>query len=180
MPIKINGSTSGSTTITAPATGTDETIELSTALAAKAPLASPTFTGNVVWSGATLRASTATVATNQTCTSQTYIDLTTSGPAVTVTTGTTALVILSAAAYGFASNYTNYIGFAVSGATTVSASDSQSLQLPGSTQARASSGYIITGLTAGSNTFTLKYRNNINGGMSNFLNRTITVIDLGS
>ena len=43
--IKINGSTSGSTTITAPATGSDETIELFTALAAKAPLASPTFTG---------------------------------------------------------------------------------------------------------------------------------------
>lgn len=39
MPVKINGSTSGSTTITAPATGTDETIELSTALAAKATTA---------------------------------------------------------------------------------------------------------------------------------------------
>ena len=35
MPIKINGATSGSTTITAPDTGSDETIELSTALAAK-------------------------------------------------------------------------------------------------------------------------------------------------
>lgn len=35
MPIKINGATSGSTTITAPASGSDETIELSTALAAK-------------------------------------------------------------------------------------------------------------------------------------------------
>lgn len=35
MPIKINGATSGSTTITAPATGSDETIELSTALAGK-------------------------------------------------------------------------------------------------------------------------------------------------
>lgn len=34
--IKINGETSGSTTITAPATGSDESIELSTALAAKA------------------------------------------------------------------------------------------------------------------------------------------------
>ena len=35
MPIKINGATSGSTTITAPATGSDESIELSTALASK-------------------------------------------------------------------------------------------------------------------------------------------------
>lgn len=39
MPVKINGATSGSTTITAPATGSDETIELSTALAAKADYA---------------------------------------------------------------------------------------------------------------------------------------------
>lgn len=59
MPIKINGSTSGSTTITAPATGTDETIELSTVLAAKAPLASPTLTG-------TPTAPTATAGTNTT------------------------------------------------------------------------------------------------------------------
>jgi hypothetical protein len=35
MGLKINGATSGSTTITAPATGSDETIELSTALASK-------------------------------------------------------------------------------------------------------------------------------------------------
>ena len=38
--IKLTGSSSGSTTITAPATGGDETIELSTALAAKADTAS--------------------------------------------------------------------------------------------------------------------------------------------
>lgn len=38
MPIKINGATSGSTTITAPDTGGDETIVLSTALAGKADI----------------------------------------------------------------------------------------------------------------------------------------------
>jgi hypothetical protein len=42
--IKINGSTSGSTTITAPATGSDETIELSTALAEKLPYSYGTAT----------------------------------------------------------------------------------------------------------------------------------------
>lgn len=56
MPIKINGSTSGSTTITAPATGTDETIELSTALAAKAPLASPALTGTPTLGGTAITA----------------------------------------------------------------------------------------------------------------------------
>lgn len=54
MPIKINGATSGSTTITAPATGGDETIELSTALAAKANLASSTYTGTHDFTGATV------------------------------------------------------------------------------------------------------------------------------
>lgn len=42
--IKINGDTSGSTTITAPNTGTDETIELSTALAQKLPYSYGTAT----------------------------------------------------------------------------------------------------------------------------------------
>ena len=37
--VKINGSTSGSTTITAPATGGDESIELSTVLDSKLPIA---------------------------------------------------------------------------------------------------------------------------------------------
>ena len=46
MPLKINGSTSGSVTLAAPATGSDVTLTLPTT--ALATLASPTFTGNVV------------------------------------------------------------------------------------------------------------------------------------
>ena len=46
MPIKLNGQTTGSVTLAAPATGTDVTLTLpATALAT---LANPTFTGNVV------------------------------------------------------------------------------------------------------------------------------------
>jgi len=51
MPIKINGATSGSTTITAPASGGDETIELSTALGAKLPYAFGTATPTTTESG---------------------------------------------------------------------------------------------------------------------------------
>jgi hypothetical protein len=54
MPVKINGATSGSTTITAPATGGDESIELSTALAAKADLDGATYTGTHDFTGATV------------------------------------------------------------------------------------------------------------------------------
>jgi len=44
--------------------------------------------------------------------------------------------------------------------------------------ARMSAGYIITGLTAGSNVFTAKYRVSANTGT--FQNRNISVIDMGS
>lgn len=184
MPIKINGSTSGSTTITAPATGTDETIELSTALAAKAPLASPTFTGNVVWSGATLRTATASVPTNQSTSSAVYVDLATAGPTVTLTTGTKALVIIQCWMANTNSSYGNFVSFAVSGASSIAASDSRCSYFIGSNspyQARAgfASVFLITSLTAGSNTFTMKYRSE-SGGTSNFVERFITVIDLGS
>lgn len=48
MPVKINGSTSGSVTLAAPATGTDVTLTLPGSDATVATLANPTFTGNVV------------------------------------------------------------------------------------------------------------------------------------
>lgn len=63
MPIKINGATSGSTTITAPATGSDESIELSTALASKLDLAG----------GKILQTVSATNSTQTNTTSATYV-----------------------------------------------------------------------------------------------------------
>jgi len=71
--IKIKGDTSGSTTITAPATGSDETIELSTALASKLDLAG----------GKILQIVRATDTSSRSTTSTTYIDVT--GMAVTIT-----------------------------------------------------------------------------------------------
>jgi hypothetical protein len=182
MPITINGATSGSTTITAPDTGSDETIELSTALDAKAPSASPTFTGNLVWSDATLRADTNAVATTQTTTSTSYTDLATAGPSVTVTTGTKALVIVGAFSYNSAVGNSSFMSAAVSGASTVAASDDICFSYAPATSntdiSRASRAILLTGLTAGSNTFTAKYR--ASGGTASFGNRTITVIDMGS
>jgi len=62
--VKINGQTSGSTTITAPATGGDETIELSTALAGKLPIAG----------GKILQIVRATDSTDRSTTSTSYVD----------------------------------------------------------------------------------------------------------
>ena len=122
---------------------------------------------------------TATVATSQSTTSSTMTDLTTAGPAVTLTTGTKALVIITANIFNAtAANY-SYMGFAVSGATTVAAGTAQALWTVGTNTIQASAGYLVTGLTAGSNTFTNKYRTEV-ATTATFSNRSITVIDMGS
>jgi hypothetical protein len=122
----------------------------------------------------------ATVATDQSTTSSSYTDLATSGPAVTLTTGTKVLVIVSAYEYQSTSGGQARMSYAVSGATTIAALDSTALTLRriDDTNIRASAVSRIT-VTAGSNTFTAKYRTT-GTGTANFLDREICVIDLGS
>lgn len=127
-------------------------------------------------------AQTATVAANESTTSAALTDLATPGPAVTVTIGASgrALVILSATIYGNATTNYTAMAYAVSGATTVAASDARRLMINpafNGQQISASAAFVQTGLTAGSNTFTSKY-NADGGGTSNFLRRHITVIPL--
>jgi hypothetical protein len=125
---------------------------------------------------------TATVATLQSTTSTSFTNLTTAGPAVTLTTGTKALVILTAQMYNYTDDRGSLMGFEISGATTTAASDARVVQFyNGSANHDApqmSAVYLMT-VTAGSNTFTAKY---LAGGASTaqFMNRSITVIDLGS
>ena len=144
-------------------------------------------TGTNTWSymppggGASVSA-TATVATSQTTTSTSFTDLATAGPAVTVTTGTKALITFAAGCFNTlgASNVAA-MGFAVSGATTVAATMNNAIYLNQSTASygfSAAYSFILTGLTAGSNTFTAKYR--VSGGTGAFDNRVISVIDMGS
>jgi hypothetical protein len=103
----------------------------------------------------------ATVATYQSTTSTSYTDLATSGPAVTLTTGTKALVIITGLLEDFDSGIEKWMSFAVSGATTIAASDTRAIVHNASTnngrELRASATSVVT-LTAGSNTFTAKYR----------------------
>jgi len=123
----------------------------------------------------------AKVATNQGTTSSSYTDLTTSGPAVTLTTGTKALVIISAEITSGAVNQGGRMSFAVSGASTIAASDAVSYTYIGANTDfhRASSVTRVTTLTAGSNTFTSKYVSYYTNNVF-FQNREIIVIDLGS
>ncbi len=126
----------------------------------------------------------ARVETNQFTGSTSYTDLTTSGPAVTLTTGTKALVIVSARLYSQTSSSHAYMSFAVSGATTTAASDDFALRAQQSSAAanqafRMSAAAAVT-LTAGSNTFTAKYKWDGTGEtqQAHFEQREIFVINL--
>lgn len=141
--------------------------------------------GTLAWSSGTLRADTARVLTGQTTTSTSYTDLATVGPSVTVTTGTRALVIISAwIETSTTSPYIAASSYAISGATT-SAAPANILAFIRSTgspaqYASVTAAHIVTGLTAGSNTFTMKYQTENASYSAYFSNRIITVIDLGS
>lgn len=117
----------------------------------------------------------ANVATSQNTTSTTYTDLATAGPAVTLTTGTEALVIISNTSYNATANY-SLMTFAISGASTVAASDTNAIRMYGAGDTSICRTIKITGLTAGSNTFTAKYRAGASTAV--FYNRDITVMGL--
>lgn len=127
---------------------------------------------------------TANVDTSETTTSTTYTDLTTAGPAVTVVTGTKALVMVRGGLDQSVGTGVPRMAFAVSGATTRVAADSEALGTYGvaggtpTGYVAASQFVLVTGLTAGSNTFTAKYRTT--AGTGRFENRGIYVIDMGS
>jgi hypothetical protein len=118
------------------------------------------------------------VATAQTTTSTTYTDLGTVGPAVTVNVPASGKVLVSVTAGMFDSNNSalNFMSFAISGATTQAAADTRGLSLLGNTAQQASASFVVTGLNAGSTTFTAKYRTS--AGTATFQNRSIWVIPL--
>lgn len=133
-------------------------------------------TPGVKWAApASITVSSNTVATSQITSSGSYTDLATTGPAVTITTGTAALVIVSAYLQCTAGDAV--MSFAVSGASTVAADDARSIRLgisAGTVDGRVSGLCYVSGLTAGSNTFTAKYKRVAADGT--FANRELTVV----
>jgi hypothetical protein len=162
--IRLYGSTSGYTELAPPAIAPDGVLSL------------PTGVGTLATEK---QSATNTVTTSQTTTSTSYTDLSTVGPSVTLTTGTKALIIFSAEMSNSTTS-SSLVSAAVSGSTTIAASDVWALRFfAGGTEIlKASQVHLFTGLTAGSNTFTLKYR--VTGGTSTYLNRNIIAIDMGS
>lgn len=124
----------------------------------------------------------ATVATSETITTgSSYIDIATSGPAITITTGTTALIRVTAASPTASFDRRISISPAVSGATTLAADDSRALRFSPEGDSnelwRVTAEIYFTGLTAGENTFTCKYKADGTSDPS-VLNRTISGVAL--
>jgi hypothetical protein len=119
----------------------------------------------------------ATVAATETTVSASYVDLTTPGPAATVTIGSSgrALVIMSAAIQNSGAAG-SFMSFAVSGASTRAAANDDAAYVIGTNGVTAALVRLITGLTAGSNTFTAKYLSS--GGTATFGRRGMVVIPL--
>lgn len=144
-----------------------------------------TITNSAVYPGiATVAAAmgaSATVASAQTTTSTSYADLSTPGPAVTLDTSTAVLVAVTAELNH--NSIRHYFSYAVSGATTVSGATNDTagrrlLFISADTYADCmhTAFFVHTGLTAGSNTFTAKYK--VDSGTGTFGFRTIYVTRL--
>lgn len=115
----------------------------------------------------------------ETTASTTPVDLTTVGPSITLNTGTQVMIAFSSqCASTTTANAVELVGCAVTGATTITATadGSHILKLSHATVngiEQAGITYALGGLTAGSNTFTLKYW--VNAGTGQFANRLLTI-----
>lgn len=122
------------------------------------------------------------ISTNQTSSSTSYTDLSTAGPAVTVTvpaSGSVIILMNTHIANSVSSN-TSLMSLALSGANTVSAADDSRytiiMQAAGNGYQTRSLVYLVEGLTPGSTTFTAKYR--VSAGVGTWRHRQLTVIPI--
>lgn len=128
-------------------------------------------------------AAAAFVATAESTTSTTYVDLTTVTDTVTVTIGVNGLAWISIG--GTLSSNTGtalgYMAVAISGASTVAAADAKAYSVGavgGLTAGQAGFAYLETGLTPGSTTFKLKYHSSTGANTVTASNRRISVVPL--
>jgi hypothetical protein len=125
--------------------------------------------------------STSTVVTSEGTASTTYTALTTPGPAVTVTTGTAAIVAISTGmTQSLAGGFCN-CSYAISGSTTLAASSNNSVvgYRPQATSTQQQQAVVsMPSLTSGSNTFTMQYNAGSGGGTATFFQRALVVIPL--
>jgi len=179
------GITANSATTATTANGLATTTSPVVVSAAAAPSAGQVLTATSAtaasWAAPTAAAGVAaeaSVATAQTRSNTAYGALTTAGPAVTatITSSGKALVMISSLMQSNTDDDNCLMGYAVSGNTTIAASDTDSIRgSERSNAVRLGATYLVTGLTAGSNTFTAQYRSSTTNTCT-FTDRNIVVI----
>jgi len=130
--------------------------------------------------GLTGGAQTADVTNNDSTASLTYVDLTNVGPTITMTPGTSGLVLVVMRAT--VKSNTNADGglfsLAVDGGTPVDADSGGIAACSNSTeQLVCQATKLVTGLSVASHTFKMQYRA-VTGGTANFLNRRMICVPL--
>jgi len=106
-----------------------------------------------------------------------YVNLGGGSPSVTLTTGTSALVVIAAEMWNDSVNGQEFCSYKVSGATTIAASDDWSMELSSLTANDAiafAACHLRDDLNPGVNTFTMQYRTG--GGLAQYDLRTILVM----
>ncbi len=98
----------------------------------------------------------------------------TAGPAVTVTTGPKALIAFHCRQSTSVAGTNVWTSVAISGASSISASDNWALSYDQTGQLFHGLTYLEENLTPGSNTFTMAYR--VSGGTGTFATRRINVV----
>lgn len=119
------------------------------------------------------------VGTAESTTSASYTDLATLGPQVTLNTGSRAIVFIRCAMENNTANAGSFMGFEVTGASSLAAADTSAINTAGLTAAarmRIGTAYIISTLTGGSNTFTAKYK--VSSGTGIFTQRQMAVFPM--
>jgi hypothetical protein len=123
--------------------------------------------------------SVARVDTSQTSASTSYTDLATVGPRISIDTGTIALVFAAVDMANSNDNGVAKFSVAVSGASSVAASDQWMCSIDGITASnfqRHCLMHTFTGLSPGTNTFTVKYA--VGSGTGTFRTRELNVFPL--
>lgn len=119
------------------------------------------------------------VSNSETSDSESFTDLSTFGPSVTVKTGTQAWVHLYCGMHSDGANNSYLMGFDVTGDSSIEASDSRSIQgrvNSANLNRRMAASFVVSNLTSGSNVFTAKYR--VESGSGTFTDRAIAVFPL--
>lgn len=119
------------------------------------------------------------IVTQEDTTSTSPADLATVGPTVTATTGTMAFIHIRAGLSNSSAGATAIAGYEISGATSLAANIARAISTDGlaaNSRMRIGITNMFQGLTAGSNTFQMKYW--VSGGTGTFIHREIAILPL--